>query len=101
MKVDLGIWDRLARLIVILLVVAVVVGVVRWYFPLIKENEAWRRRLADTEMKIQQELQESNRLGAELEAFHDPRTIERLAREKLSYARSNELVIRFVDSETQ
>jgi Tfp pilus assembly protein PilO len=100
MKVDLGIWDRLARLIVLLLAAAAVVGVVRWYFPLIKENEVWRRRLADTEVKIQIELQESNRLRMDLEAFQDPRTVERLAREKLSYARTNELVFRFEDPAT-
>ena len=45
MKVDLGIWDRLSRLIILLLIVAAVLGVALWYLPLIQQNERMRREI--------------------------------------------------------
>ena len=39
MKVDLGIWDKLTRLVIFLLFVAGVLGVAVWYLPLIRQNE--------------------------------------------------------------
>jgi cell division protein FtsB len=95
MKVDLGIWDRLSRLIILLLIVAAILGVALWYLPLIRQNEVLRRDILMLEGRIAKELERNRKLSAELEAYHDPRTLERLARERLNYARPDELVIRF------
>jgi cell division protein FtsB len=95
MKVDLGIWDRLSRLIILLLIVAAVLGVALWYLPVIQKNEKLRRDILNWESKIEKELERNRRLSAELEAYRDPRSVERLARERLNYARPEELIIRF------
>lgn len=95
MKVDLGIWDRLSRLIILLLIVAAVLGVALWYLPLIQENEHMRRQILILERQIQEETQRNQRLAAEIEGYRDPRTVERLARERLNFARPEETIIRF------
>lgn len=96
MNVNLGIWDKLSRVIIFLLFLAGLLGVFVWYLPLIKQNQRFRKELLALETKIQ----EQERLGRQLRISvdsvqNDPRTIERLAREKLGLARTNETVIRF------
>ena len=95
MKVNLGIWDKLTRLILVLLLLAALCGIGLWYLPLIQRNERMRKdNLAlDGENKKEDEIQK--RLKGSIDAMRDPRTIERLAREKLSYAKTGETVIRF------
>lgn len=95
MKVDLGIWDRLNRLILFLLGAAALVGIVLWYLPTIQENERRRREILNLENLVQQQLQLSNENRTRLKALEDPKAVERLARERLHYARTGELVIRF------
>jgi cell division protein FtsB len=97
MKVDLGIWDRLSRLIILLLIVAAVLGVALWYLPLIQQNERTRKEILTLEGQIDKELQRNRELSAEVESYRDPRMVERLARERLNYARPDEIVIRFED----
>jgi cell division protein FtsB len=66
------------------------------YLPLIQQNEQMRRRIdaLDTDLKKQKE--QSKQLQAEFDALRgDPKTIERLAREKLGYARPDETVVHF------
>lgn len=95
MNVDLGIWDKLSKLITLLLVVAGLVAVAAWYLPVIEQNEKMRRQLLVLEEEIRNEEARAKKLKAEVDAMRDPRTIERLARERLSFARSGETVIRF------
>ena len=45
MKVDLGIWDKLTRMVIFLVFVAGILLVAVWYLPLIKENERYRKRM--------------------------------------------------------
>jgi cell division protein FtsB len=97
MKVDLGIWDRLSRLIILLLIVAAVLGVALWYLPLIQQNERMRREILVLEGRIAREQQKYRELVAEIESYRDPVVVERLARERLNLARPGELVIRFQD----
>jgi hypothetical protein len=40
MHVNLGIWDKLSKLMVFLLFIAGILGVSVWYFPLIKQKRA-------------------------------------------------------------
>jgi cell division protein FtsB len=95
MNVDLGIWDKLARMIVFLLLMAALLGIAIWYFPLIQRNERMRKEIHALDADIKRAEDENKRLKGSIEAMRDPRTIERLAREKLSYARTGETVIRF------
>jgi len=44
MKVDLGIWDRLTKLVLLLIVLAGLVGVVVWYLPLITTTNGCGRK---------------------------------------------------------
>ena|SRR5206468_4311221 len=95
MNVDLGIWDKLTKLIFLLLLLAALLGIALWYLPLIQRNEKMRKEIMalDTEVKKEEEMQK--RLKAAVDAMRDPKTVERLAREKLSYAKTGETIIRF------
>src|SRR6266480_1148125 len=95
MNVNLGIWDKLTRLIVMLLLLAALLLIALWYLPLIQRNERMRKDnlTLDTEVKKEEETQK--RLKSSIDAMRDPRTVERLARERLSYAKTGETVIRF------
>src|SRR5262245_31550052 len=96
MNVDLGIWSRLSRVVIFLLLVAGLIGVAVWYHPLIKHNEALRKRIFDLEAQVQREEQENRKLETAIKAMQtDPRTVERAAREKLNWAKPGETVIRF------
>ena len=96
MNVNLGIWDKLSRVIIFLLFLAGLLGVFVWYLPLIKQNQRFRRDLLALETKIQEQERLGRQLRLSIDAVqNDPRTVERLAREKLGLARTNETVIRF------
>lgn len=95
MKVDLGIWDRLSRLIMMLLIIAALLAVAVWYLPRIQDNEQMRREILLLEAQVERERERNRRLQAELEAHNDPVAVERLARERLRFARPGETVIRF------
>ena len=96
MNVNLGIWDKLSRVIIFLLFLAGLLGVFVWYLPLIKQNQRFRKDLLALETKIQEQERLGRHLRLSVDAVqNDPRTVERLAREKLGLARTNETVIRF------
>ena len=96
MNVDLGIWGKLSRVVIFLLLLATVLGIVVWYWPLIQRNERMRKEILrlDDQIRQQEGLARQNK-GAVEALKNDPRTVERLAREKLGYAKTNEVVIRF------
>lgn len=96
MKVDLGIWDKLMWLVTGLALLAGIALVVGWYLPLINQNERMRQEILKLSEQIQQEQENSRKLKTSIEALqHDPKTIERLTRERLGYAKPGETVIRF------
>lgn len=96
MNVNLGIWDKLSRVIIFLLFLAGLLGVFVWYLPLIKQNQRFRKELLALETRIQEQERLGRNLRLSIDAVqNDPRTVERLAREKLGLARTNETVIRF------
>jgi cell division protein FtsB len=96
MNVDLGIWSKLTKVVVGLVVLAVLLLIGMCYLPLIQENTRMRADKLRLEAELQMETEKSLKLQAEIDALrNDPKTIERLAREKLGYARPDETVIRF------
>ena len=96
MNVDLGIWAKLTRVVIFLLVLAAFLGVAVWYLPLIHQNERMRQEILVLEAEIKKQEEISRHLDATIRALRsDPKTVERLAREKLGYAKPGETVIYF------
>jgi cell division protein FtsB len=95
-RVDLGIWSRLTQVVVALVAIAILLLIGMTYLPLIHQNERMRTEIYRLDTKIQQQEETAKKLQAQIEALrNDPKTVERLAREKLGYARADETVIRF------
>jgi cell division protein FtsB len=66
------------------------------YQPLIQENERMRRE----NLKMDEEIKAQEKLNLDLSneiiiLRNDPKTVERLTREKLGYAKPDETVIHF------
>jgi cell division protein FtsB len=96
MNVNLGIWDKLSKLVIFLLFVAGIVAVVVWYIPLIQQNQRFRREILALDLRLTDQEKANRTLRASIDASqNDPKTIERLARERLVWARTNEMVVRF------
>jgi cell division protein FtsB len=100
-NVDLGIWSKLTKVVVGLVVLAVLLLMGMCYLPLIQQNERMRREKLRLEMELENETAKSRQLQAQIDALrNDPKTVERLMREKLGYAKPDETVIRFEPSTT-
>ena len=95
MNLGESIWDKLTRLVLGLVVAAVMLGIALWYQPVINTNRGMRARKLELEQKIAAETETARKLDAALHAMQDPKTVERLARERLSYAKPGEDVILF------
>jgi cell division protein FtsB len=101
MNVDLGIWSKLTKVVVGLVVLALLLLIGMCYLPLIHQNERMRREIMRLDQQLQVEEEKSKQLKAEIEALrNDPKTIERLTREKLGYAKPDETVVRFESAAT-
>jgi len=95
-NVNLGIWSKLTRIVVGLVVVAVVLLIGMCYLPVIQENARMQAQILKLQARIQAEEQKSRELQSQIDALrNDPKTVERLTREKLGFARPDETVIRF------
>jgi cell division protein FtsB len=95
-QVELGIWSKLTKLVVGLVVLAILLLIGWCYLPLIHKNERMRREIYRLDAELQKSEETSKELKAEIDALrNDPMTVERLAREKLGYARTNETIILF------
>ena len=95
-RVNLGIWDKLTKAVVFLLIIAALLAVAVWYLPLIKQNERMRSEILRLEDEVTKEEKIAMRRKVAIDALrNDPETVERYAREKLGLARPGETVIRF------
>lgn len=96
MNVNLGIWDKLTRLVILLLFVAFFLIVAVWYLPLIRQNERMRAEIMRFDAQVQKQEETARQLRASIEALrYDPKAVERVAREQLGYAKPGETMIRF------
>jgi len=99
-KVDLGIWDKLTKAVVCLLILAAMVAATVWYLPVIKQNERMRQQILRLDGEIAKEEELARRNKTAIEALrNDPKTVERFARERLGLAKPGETVIRFEEPE--
>jgi cell division protein FtsB len=98
-NVNLGIWGKLTQVILGLIMVSLVLGVAFWYLPLIQQNERMRKEILRLETEIRHEEEQARQLKTSIDSLrNDPRTVERLARERLGYAKPGETVIRFQEA---
>ena len=96
MNVDLGIWSQLRRVVIFLLLAAGLLGIAFWYLPLIKQNKRMRKKVLRLDTQIQKKEETSKQLKTSFDTLrNDPKAVERLAREKLRYAKTGETVIVF------
>jgi cell division protein FtsB len=100
MNGGLSIWHKLTRVIVLLVCVAtlllVVVSYAVWYLPLIEQNERMRRKALELDTQIQQAQEDGKQLKLSADTLRrDPKALERLIRERMGYARTDETVVRF------
>jgi len=94
--VNLGIWSKLTKIVVGLVVLAVLMLIGMCYLPLINQNERMRAENLRLQTELQKETEKSRQLQAQIDALrNDPKTVERLTREKLGYAKPDETVVRF------
>ena len=96
----MNVWDNLTRVVLFLIFGAFLMLVLVWYAPVIKQNERMRKEKLELDRAIAVETEVSKKLDAQTKALHDPRTVERLARERLSYAKPGEIVIHFEQPQT-
>jgi cell division protein FtsB len=100
-NVNLGIWSKLTKIVVGLIVLAVLLLIGRCYLPLVQENTRMRSENLRLQRELEKESEKSRQLQSQIDALqNDPQTVERLAREKLGYAKPDETVIRFESSAT-
>jgi cell division protein FtsB len=96
MKVDTGIWATLTRIVIGLVVLALLGFVWQLYLANIKQNERMRRTSLSLDSKIQAEEAAQKQYKASIDTLrYDTNAVERLVREKLRYAKSNETVVVF------
>lgn len=79
-----------------MLFVTICFAVGLWYFPLIHINQKLREQELVLEMEIKQQKEENRQLEEFIHRVKtDPKMVESLARERLHFARPDEIVIRF------
>jgi len=101
MKVNLGIWDKLTPVVIFLVFIAGILLVAVWYLPLIKENERYRKDILRLDNLVQKEEETVKQLRTSIDTMrHDPKAVERVAREVLRYSKPGETVIRFEQPRT-
>ncbi len=101
MGVNLGIWSALTKIVVGLVVLAVLLLIGMCYLPLIHQNERMQTENLRLQRELEKESEKSRQLQAQIDALrNDPKTIERLMREKLGYAKPDETVVRFENPAT-
>lgn len=82
-----------------LIVLACLLGIFFWYLPVFQQNARMRQHIMALEELIKTEEAARDQLKTSLwNLRNDPKTIERLAREKLGYAKPGETVIYFSPS---
>lgn len=96
MNVNLGIWSKLTKIVVGLVVLAILLLIGMCYLPLIQENDRMRAEIYKLDQQLEIETNQLSRIQIQINALqNDPKTVERLTREKLGYAKPDETVIRF------
>jgi len=79
-----------------LVIVALLLLIGMKFLPLLQQNERMRADIMRLQTQLQIEEAKSKQLQAQIDELrNDPNAVERLAREKLGYAKPGETVIHF------
>ena len=79
-----------------LIVAACLLGVFFWYLPVFEQNERMREKIMALEAQVKAEEGKKEYFERAIRNLkEDPKTVERLAREKLGLAKPGETVIYF------
>jgi len=100
MNVDVGIWSKLTKIVVGLIVAAGLVAISLLFLPLIQKNERYRKQIMRLESQIQKEEASARQTREQIESMRNPEVVARLAREKLGYAKPDETVVIFESAPT-
>jgi len=96
-----GIWEKLIKVVFFLVLAAAIIAVALSYAPLIRQNQRVREENWRLDREIEKEEALSRQLKANINSLkNDPKTVERMVREKLGYAKPGETVIRFEGTNT-
>lgn len=91
-----NIWDKLTKLAWFLIFAALILAVGVWYLPLIRQNERMGQRVFQLNEQVKKAEELNKNLATAVNAGRtDPKTVERLARETLGFAKPGETVIHF------
>jgi len=69
--VNLGIWDKLTRVVVFLLFIAGLLAVFFWYLPLIQQNERYRKYILKLDGNIAEEKRMARQLNGQIDAVQN------------------------------
>lgn len=101
MSAETGIWEKLTKVFFFLVLGAAILAAGFSYAPLIRQNQRVREENWRLDREIEKEEAAGRQLKGNINALQkDPRTVERLVREKLGYAKPGETVIRFEGTNT-
>ena len=96
MNVDVGIWGKLTRVVIFLFFLSFLLFIGECHLPLIRHNERMRKEILKLDEGLKKEEETLRQLKAAIDALkYDTNAVERLARERLGYAKPGETVIRF------
>lgn len=97
MKV-LTVWGLFTRLTGGLLLIAALVLAASSYLPLIRQAETMRKRILVLQQEVQTREAQHRQKRTLIEALrNDPGTVERMARDRLGFAKPGETVVHFDD----
>lgn len=94
-------WHRLSQMVIGLIVMACLLGVFFWYLPVFEQNARMRQEILSLENEIRLEEEKQKAFETAIRNLReDPKTVERVAREQLHYAKPGETVIFFEPPKT-
>ena len=100
MDVEVGIWNRLTRVVIFLAVGCFLLAVGASYIPLFRQNEYFHREIQKLDREIKEKNSWRQQYTWDIHGLrNDARYVERIAREVLGYARPGETLIHFVTVE--
>ena len=95
-----NIWQKLSGVMGILIFIAAILAVIVWYTPLFEQNERMRKESHSLQVQIRREEEATRQLETNIKSLKEPKMIERMAREKLGFAKTGETVIYFQEKQT-
>lgn len=95
-EVQGGIWDKLTRVVIFLIVLAGLLLLITWYLPGTQQKQRMLKDIQRRDAQIQSEEAAGKDLKTSIDSLREsPQAVERLARDKFGYAKPGETVVRF------